>query len=375
MEPVLGFLFIIGLFFWSLSQNKKTQSDIKKNLEEYGKGKVNDLKNEELRKHQLEAIKRFKANFQQKVKELQDFEESFTSSILESQSKYIEKFCELAEREVSALDEWGDENWDVLPKLKKDCIHRIATSYYNQISEISNLLGSANSLKKQTLAEQKKFIKKRVDSWFYEDMGESEYSSYKINEKIDLDFWQDFEVHLSGDLDFCEQVYTKEMGLLDPTTQLTGDTMSLVPKWSLLLYNQQLDKIFKEYHSKKKQSPTTKTTDINKMSGIEFENYVSTLLKNNGFNVSGTPTTGDQGADLIATKDGVTFIIQVKRHAKSVGNKAVQEVVAALNYYKGDKASVVTNSTFTTSARNLAKRNNVILVSRRELSNIEKLLV
>jgi len=59
--------------------------------------------------------------------------------------------------------------------------------------------------------------------------------------------------------------------------------------------------------------------------------------------------------DLIAKKNGRTYIIQAKRYQGTVGNKAVQEVIAAVSYYNGDEGWVVTNSTFTPSAVALAQ--------------------
>jgi restriction system protein len=75
-----------------------------------------------------------------------------------------------------------------------------------------------------------------------------------------------------------------------------------------------------------------------------------------GYDVRGTPATGDQGADLIAERDGKKIIIQAKRYEGTVGNKAVQEVSEAVSYYGGDEGWVVTNSTFTASAKASLKK-------------------
>lgn len=129
---------------------------------------------------------------------------------------------------------------------------------------------------------------------------------------------------------------------------------------------------FKEYYQVRKKEPVT-THNVAKMSGIEFENYLAGLLKSNGFtDISGTPKTGDQGADLIAKKNGKTIIIQAKRYDSAVGNKAVQEVVGAIRYYHGDEGWVITNSTFTKSARELAHINNVRLIDGADLQRFNK---
>ena len=69
----------------------------------------------------------------------------------------------------------------------------------------------------------------------------------------------------------------------------------------------------------------------------------------------------DMGADLILERRGIRSVVQAKSYSGSVGVKAVQEVVAAKSYYKAREAFVVTNSTFTKSAIDLAEANGVSL--------------
>jgi HJR/Mrr/RecB family endonuclease len=108
------------------------------------------------------------------------------------------------------------------------------------------------------------------------------------------------------------------------------------------------------------------------MSGPEFEAWVVKVLKENGFNdVRGTPATGDQGADIIANKDGKNIIIQTKRYKGTVGNKAVQEVISAVHYYGGDEGWVITNSTFTPSAKALAQKSKIKLIDGYALFQIK----
>ena len=117
--------------------------------------------------------------------------------------------------------------------------------------------------------------------------------------------------------------------------------------------------MFQEHHERLKSTP--REVEFQIMSGEEFETYIGRLLRSAGYAVRGTPTTGDQGADLIANKDGRKVIIQAKRYEGAVGNKAVQEVLSAVTYYGGDEGWVVTNSTFTPSAVALAQKANVKL--------------
>ena len=73
-----------------------------------------------------------------------------------------------------------------------------------------------------------------------------------------------------------------------------------------------------------------------------------------------TSRTGDQGADVIAEKNGKKIIVQCKLYSKPVGNKAVQEVFAAKQFYNGDLGIVITNNDYTKSARQLANSTNIL---------------
>ena len=108
------------------------------------------------------------------------------------------------------------------------------------------------------------------------------------------------------------------------------------------------------------------------MDGKAFEEFLEVLFGKLGYKVERTRYVGDYGADLITQKDGVKTVIQAKRYGKAVGIKAVQEAVAAKRMYGCTEAMVVTNSTFTRTAGELARANRVVLWDRDRL--VEMLL-
>lgn len=117
--------------------------------------------------------------------------------------------------------------------------------------------------------------------------------------------------------------------------------------------------------SEKKRFSKAKITEIDEMSGLEFEDYVVYLLLNSGYQKAENTGEGpDQGVDVRAVKDKVKYGIQCKRWKNKVGNKAIQEIHAGKDYYQLDQAIVVTNSFFTASAKELAKRLNIELWDR-----------
>lgn len=131
---------------------------------------------------------------------------------------------------------------------------------------------------------------------------------------------------------------------------------------------------FIEYHKSEKLKPST-LIDYSQFSGVDFESYLKKLLLENGFSdIRGTPITGDQGADLIAKRNGKIIIIQAKRYVGTVGNKAVQEVVAAVRFYNGDEGWVITNSQFTKSAKELAQTTGVKLIDGRDLERFSMII-
>lgn len=130
---------------------------------------------------------------------------------------------------------------------------------------------------------------------------------------------------------------------------------------------------FQEYYlAEKNRISNLNNNDVAQMSGIQFEQYIIKLLKKCGIlDVGGTSTTGDQGADILFTHNGKRVVIQAKRYSSNVGNGAIQEVHAAKGFYHCNTAWVITNSTFTKSAQELARKLNVILVDGNDLVRLE----
>ena len=107
---------------------------------------------------------------------------------------------------------------------------------------------------------------------------------------------------------------------------------------------------------------------IDGMEGHEFEYFCAELLQKNGFsNVRVTPGSGDQGVDVIASKDGIKYAIQCKNYASALSNTPVQEVTAGKQFYGCHVGVVMTNSTFTPGAIQLAEATNVLLWDRTKL--------
>jgi hypothetical protein len=114
---------------------------------------------------------------------------------------------------------------------------------------------------------------------------------------------------------------------------------------------------------------TAELLAVDVMEGIEFENYCISLLKKHGFtDLQTTQASGDQGVDIIGYKNGAKYAIQCKRYSSPLGNSPVQEVAAGKTYYDCQIAAVITNSTFTAGAKDLAEKTGVLLWDRSVIS-------
>jgi hypothetical protein len=103
--------------------------------------------------------------------------------------------------------------------------------------------------------------------------------------------------------------------------------------------------------------------DWRSLRGVEFENFLADVFQALGYAVETTKASGDQGIDLIASKNGKRIGIQAKGYAKSVGNSAVQEAFAGKTHYGCDECVVITNSRFTRGAGELAVSTGCLLLS------------
>lgn len=110
------------------------------------------------------------------------------------------------------------------------------------------------------------------------------------------------------------------------------------------------------------------------MSPYEYEYFCSGILSSQGWESKVTKGSGDQGVDIIARKNGTSIAVQCKKFNQPVGNFAVQEVFSGSAYYDVDHSIVVTNNTYTPSARRLASKLNVFLINHEDLINIDAIL-
>jgi Restriction endonuclease len=110
-------------------------------------------------------------------------------------------------------------------------------------------------------------------------------------------------------------------------------------------------------------------SELNK-EGSDFEHLIVRLYNSMGYVSKRTGGSGDQGADVIASKDRANVLIQAKCYTKPVSNEAVQQAFSALSYHGCSKAVVITTSSFTPGAIALAKANSTELIDGERLKRM-----
>ena len=103
------------------------------------------------------------------------------------------------------------------------------------------------------------------------------------------------------------------------------------------------------------------------MSGADYERHCATMLNENGWSTQSTAARGDQGAGIIARKDGDVLFLWCQLSKEPVGRGAVAEVSTARVYHGATFAAIVSNAAFVAAACQVAATNGVFLLHHDDL--------
>ena len=113
--------------------------------------------------------------------------------------------------------------------------------------------------------------------------------------------------------------------------------------------------------------------EIDGMEPIQFEEWVISFLSGKKYEVNRTPKSHDGGADIIAKKNGIDYIIQCKHtgNRRSIcDNEATQDLIRAKKNYKMESAGLisVTNANgYSEEAKADSKDHAITLIDRNNL--------
>ena len=101
---------------------------------------------------------------------------------------------------------------------------------------------------------------------------------------------------------------------------------------------------------------------LQKMSGLEFEEFVAGLFRARGYAVEITQGTGDHGIDLLMRKDKQFIAVQCKRWNAPVGESVIRDFLGSIIGIGANLGYVVASSTFTSRAYSFAQEKPIKLI-------------
>jgi Holliday junction DNA helicase RuvB len=101
---------------------------------------------------------------------------------------------------------------------------------------------------------------------------------------------------------------------------------------------------------------------LQKMSGLQFEEFVAGLFRKQGYAVEITQGSGDHGIDLLMRKDQQVVAVQCKRWNAPVGESVVRDFLGSIMSVGASLGYIVASSTFTSKAYSFAQEKPIKLI-------------
>jgi len=98
------------------------------------------------------------------------------------------------------------------------------------------------------------------------------------------------------------------------------------------------------------------------LSGSAFERQLADLYRRVGYSAAVTAGSGDQGIDIILTRNGKRIIVQCKEHSKPVGPAVARELYGSLVASGADSAILACTSGFTIGVFDFVRDKSIELV-------------
>ena len=133
--------------------------------------------------------------------------------------------------------------------------------------------------------------------------------------------------------------------------------------------------LYDEMKSKNNYGSYTKDM-VQRMTWRGFEEFVELIFKSKGFKTCLTPATNDEGKDIIAIKDGITYYIECKHWNTNatIRKEYLQKLVGAAISRCVTSVIFIATCEYNENAIQYAKQVNVGGIAHSELWNITKLL-
>ena len=101
--------------------------------------------------------------------------------------------------------------------------------------------------------------------------------------------------------------------------------------------------------------------------GREFEEFMIKLFEKLGYSTTVTNRSKEYGCDMMLQQSNYRIAVQTTRSESELTFTSVQRVLDSSRKYASQMSVVITNNKFLSSAKNLAKIKNVVLIDRKKL--------
>lgn len=121
----------------------------------------------------------------------------------------------------------------------------------------------------------------------------------------------------------------------------------------------------KDYKALQTKNKVNSLAGLRRMTPVNFEKHIAHLFQEMGYSAYTTARTGDDGIDVIATRNGSTVVVQCKKYAakNKVGSPQIRNFIGAMELKHATQGYFVTTSSFTEPAKQTAaKKQNLTLI-------------
>jgi len=188
----------------------------------------------------------------------------------------------------------------------------------------------------------------------------------KIRSRLDKTLTRDAGVILEQDINQSIADLRQDVKFENERTRQAVEEMLL---GIITSYESELKKVKAQEEERKKLDQEVES--LSQMPPRVFEEWFADLLNNLGYEkVTLTPSSNDEGIDVLAEHKGVKVPVQCKRWKKNVGSPEIQTFLGAMHHAGAQRGMVITTGFFNTSAKKMADAHPIDLLDRAELTDL-----
>ncbi len=175
------------------------------------------------------------------------------------------------------------------------------------------------------------------------------------------------------------EVVKLENAIRDQIFQINSE-IKYIPNNASHLYEEKLSQIEQEYKQKLLEMNETEVSkrrmletvdDLRDLSPREFEEYVADLLHVLGhLRITLTPSTGDEGIDVLSEYNGKKIAVQCKKHKGMIGSPDIQKFIGAMTHAEVDAGMFITTGIFSVHAGKIASKHPIEMIDKVALGEL-----